>query len=279
LALYKAFFGFWVIACFEDLQPIKKPMPIFFKGLKVGTTGKIKTSHDYKNTYVKLLFNKKLHNLPDNVSANIKKFPDNEQYVDIEMPDKPSEHPLKSAMTIQGNTAPDLTSFLANQVQSNAFADASANMGKVMENTTQITAQLNELMEKINRAIPQEPLSEIVQNIDATAKNLTGLTGSLDDIAKNVDKATKNLDQTFKKLDGTMGETNSAIVDVRETISNVNYITSDLSVITDGVLQTSQKKFGTMRLLFGTPVAQDLQPRTKQGKDGKMDKNMKGDIP
>ena len=79
---------------------------------------------------------------------------------------------------------------------------------------------------KINNALDEKSLKDTTSNIKNTTENLS--------------EATKDIDKTMKKID--------------DTISQVNIAAQNLNSITSGVNETLSKRFGGMRIIFGTPI-------------------------
>ena len=70
-----------VIAEFSELGPFYKTMPVYYKGYKIGKTGKVRPSKDFKTTLVSIIFYPEELKLPANVSAKVKQLSNGIDYI------------------------------------------------------------------------------------------------------------------------------------------------------------------------------------------------------
>ncbi|MCQ2957701.1 MAG: MCE family protein, partial [Candidatus Gastranaerophilales bacterium] len=107
-----------VVIKFEDLGPVYKRMPVYYKGYKIGITKKIEPSKDYKSTLVTVNFYPKELKLPSNTTAKVKKLDTGIDYIELLYPKNPSGTFLETGEIIEGKTAMDIQSFMSAQVDS-----------------------------------------------------------------------------------------------------------------------------------------------------------------
>ena len=74
-----------VIVSFDELEPFDKKLPVYYKGYKIGKSGKIFPDKDYVKTYVKLKITPSDIKLPSNVTARIEKS-DSKDFINIIYP-------------------------------------------------------------------------------------------------------------------------------------------------------------------------------------------------
>ena len=254
-----------VIAEFNELGPFYKTMPVYYKGYKIGKTGKVRPSKDFKTTLVTIVFYPEELKLPENIKAKVKQLKNGIDYINIEYPKEPSNKMLKTGQVIQGSSTLDIQSFMTSQVESGmlgsitmnvdstltAFSKAGEEATKLLqaltltvnENRPAIKATVNNLYlssekiqnlaEKLDNAVSEEKMNSSVSNIDETISNVQGITA-------DIKSATKDLDKTIQY-------TNSALCQISGAAANINSITA-------GVKETLNKKMGLMKLFFGKPV-------------------------
>ena len=254
-----------VIAEFSELGPFYKTMPVYYKGYKIGKTGKVRPSKDFKTTLVSIIFYPEELKLPANVSAKVKQLSNGIDYISIEYPKTPSVQMLKTGHVIQGSSTLDIQSFMNSQIESGMFGSITMNIDSVLatfadagneatklmqtltltvnENRPAIKATVNNLylssekiqnlVEKLDNAVSEEKMNSSISNIDETISNVQGIT-------KDIKSATKDLDKTIQY-------TNSMLCQMSGAAANINSITS---IIKDAL----NKKAGLMKIFFGKPV-------------------------
>jgi ABC-type transporter Mla subunit MlaD len=265
--VYESVFKFYVSAKFDELGPISKSMPVYYKGFKVGKTGKVMPSTDFKTTHVKLVFKSNMSLLPENVYAKVRKFNDEEKtghYIEIDYPNVPAKSMLKKGDVIEGKTEPDMASFMSSQLESGALGAMSDHANDALTSLGKTSDAARDLIKDINKLV-----DEMRPNILATTKNLaqtTGnaaqITGELGDLSlklnhslkqKGVDEASANIGKTIANIEQTTAKLNASMDNLDASLGNVKNITGGLN-------ETLSKRFGTARVIFGTPVGQPISP-------------------
>lgn len=254
-----------VIAEFSELGPFYKSMPVYYKGYKIGKTGKVHPSKDFKATLVTIIFYPEELKLPENVNAKVKQLSNGIDYISIEYPKNPSAKMLKTGQVIQGSSSLDIQSFMNSQIESGMLGSITMNIDSTLvtfskageeatkllqtltltvnENRPAIKATINNLYlssekiqnltEKLDNAVSSEKMNSSITNIDKTISNAQEIT-------KDIQNATKDLDKTIQY-------TNSALCQLNGAAANINEITKSIK-------ETLNKNMGMMKLFFGKPV-------------------------
>lgn len=263
---------FYVIIRFDELGPLTKNMTAYYNGFKIGYISHIGSDRDFKHTLVRVnLINRDI-NLPQNTTVSVERFLNGELYLQFRYPQSPSLQMIKRGDILEGMAPYSLEQFMMGQsisgmsdvvslhiIKALNSADAANqemkvffqitsklihengrgirtsvnNTVKITDSLAQMAENLNQTSKKLNKALDEETLKSTSSNIKDTTSNIKETT-------ENISKATKDIDKTMKRIDDTMSHVN-------ETAQNLNSITSGLN-------ETLGKRFGGMRLMFGTPV-------------------------
>ncbi len=263
---------FFVIVRFDELGPVSKNMVIYYNGFRVGKIVNIRPDKDFKHTLVTVNLTERRLNLPRNTMVEVKNFPSGELFLQFIYPTTPSLIAMRRGDILEGISPYSLEEFMLGQngtsvtdvvskhiIQtlnsarlaahdiSHFFRSSSViikenrqGLKNSVDNTEQMTRNLaetsenlNQASKKLNSAIDSDSFRESTLNIKDSTKNIKETT-------ENINRATKDLDKTMKKVD--------------ETVANANSTAGNLNTITGGLQNTLSKKFGTMRVIFGTPI-------------------------
>lgn len=281
LALHyvKANSAMYITAKFSESGPLRKNMPVYYKGYKIGITKVIWLAEDYKHSFAKISFYPKNPKISEDATAKVKRHDLLKMdYIEIIVPEDSSETILKKGDTIEGEGAFDLDAFLSEIADANlivpllqSFTDTSESINKtsseagnsfselrsiLKENRNNIkrttkelastTKSLNQISSNLNISLTKTTLNNSTKNIDKSTSNILETTESIKNITANIDKATKNIDKTVEKIDCTISETNSTI--------------GNLKAITCGFRKTLAKNFGGFRVIFGKSIKCDRCP-------------------
>lgn len=278
-----------IMAKFDEMRPVHNKLYVYYKGMKVGHAGGIKTSPDFTFTTVKIILYPRNLILPNNMSVILKVDKKGRKIFDIlelVYPEVPSKTLLKNWDTIEGKTTIDLESYASNQdpeslnqIKSN-MADSAKNLNNATSALTDLLVTLNELVKENSSSIKvtTENLAQTTGNLTQSTDNLTQTTVNFNSITKKVDtsiqqqqlnstmtslensldnlkEVTKNVQVITETVDGTTKTVNSnTMPKIENTIEGANCIVSNLCEITGGVSDTLKKRFGGMRLLFGKTI-------------------------
>lgn len=263
---------FFILVRFDELGPVSKNMLIYYNGFRVGKIVNIRPDKDFKHTLVTVNLTERRLSLPRNTTVEVKNFPSGELFLQFVYPSTPSLIAMKRGDVLEGISPYSLEEFMLGQngtsvtdvvskhiIQTlNSTKQAAHDVSHFFKtstimieenrrgvkssvnNTEQMTRSLaetsenlNQASKKLNNAIDSDSFKESTLNIKDSTKNIKETT-------ENINRATKDLDKTMKKVD--------------ETVANANSTAGNLNTITGGLQNTLSKKFGTMRVIFGTPV-------------------------
>lgn len=256
---------YFVIVRFDELGPLTKNMTAYYNGFKIGKIGDISPDIDFKHILVKINLTQKNLNLPQNTLVYVERFPNGELYLQFAYPQSPALRPIKRGDILEGIAPYNIEQFMMGQnvsgmsdivslhiIKALNSADAANQEMKVFfhiatkiikENDKEIRASIN------NTKVMTENLATMAKNLNQTSQKLNNAiiegtirdtTSNIKDTTENISKATKDLDKTMKKVD--------------DTITQANEISENLNSITGGLNDTLSKRFGGMRIMFGTTV-------------------------
>ena len=114
-----------VVAEFKDLEPFRGRLPIYYKGFRLGHTGKVYPGPDFTTTRVVLKLRLKGLELPENTTIMIRR-KDKKDYMELEYPSSPYLAILKHNSLIEGEKGLNFESFIQDQA-SNGGLDAIKN--------------------------------------------------------------------------------------------------------------------------------------------------------
>lgn len=264
----------YISADFVNLRPTRQKLYVYFKGYQIGRVLKIEPVSDYTSSSVKMVLYPRDLFLPSNTTAVLKKENHGDKefnFIELVYPDAPSIKRLRTGMTIEGKASVDIQSYLDNQDPET--------LNKIRDNMTDLSSNINTTVNALGDLFVtlQDMVNENRPNVLQASKNLADTSGNLKDVARklneamtqqrlnntvanidltseNVKKATSDVQIIIGSLDDTTSTLNSTMPKVDSTMSQVQHIVSNVDVITTGIKETLQKRFGTMRLLLGTPV-------------------------
>jgi ABC-type transporter Mla subunit MlaD len=266
-AVYKKYFEpkLVITARFQELGPLSKSMPVYYKGYNIGKTIDISPSEDYKYTLVKIaLFPKKIA-LPINIIAKVKKLGIEQHYIELIYPEKPFAKFLTNDSIIEGKTTADLASFMEAQADSgklfSIMADVSKTLGsfdKTGKESEKFFKELTNVLKENRQYIHDSAknTSESLENINKTTKSLNDIIGDkkikkdLREIisyssqaTKNVDKISGNINELTadKKLKATIENMNTSSENLKKAATNIENITRNIDNSTKNLDKTMEK--------------------------------------
>jgi ABC-type transporter Mla subunit MlaD len=287
---YEHFFKFYITACFSELGPISRSMPVYYKGFRIGKTDRIMPSPDFKTSSVRLIFNSDMSLLPENVTAKVKNFDDEgqrkEHYIEIEYPVEPSKKFLRKGDVVRGMTEPDIASFMSAQVESGAFGAISDNAAKTMVSIEKTSDSVRELVKDVKLLLDQmrpdvlaavKNANSAAKNLDNAAKNTSKITSEINEFSvklnksvnkagmesaasnlgktfENLEQSTQNLKEITENVDKATSGLGGTFAKLDSSMDELNSTMTSVKNITDGVNQTMGKRFGGARLIFGKPT-------------------------
>lgn len=259
--------SYYVIVRFDELGSITKNMSAYYNGFKIGKITKINPDKDFKHMVARINLYYKDMNLPQNTTVKVEAFPNGELYLEFVYPPSPSLKTIKRGDILEGIAKYSLEEFMLGQNVSGVSDIVSIHVlkalnamdlaNKEMEQFFKVTSKVVEENKKgislsvDNIVLMTDSFAQMAENLNKASKKLNNsmdekdlkkTTSNIKDTTDNIAKATKDIDKTVKKID--------------DTITQVNAVSENLNVITCGVKETLAKRFGGMRIMFGTPVKQ-----------------------
>lgn len=281
LLLFLVLLGFYlynsndyIIIRFDELGSVAKNMNAYYNGFRVGKIISVEPDDDFKHVLAKLRLIHKNINLPQNTTVRVQSFPTGELYLELIYPQSPSLKPITRGTVLQGIAQYNVEEFMqgqnfsgmtdivtvhvvrtlrateiANQEIQLFFKNASSlvnenrkgvkksvdNTQKMTANLAQTAANLNDLSEKLNNSIDEKELKQTTSNIKETTDNIVTVTA--------------NIDETVQKINDAADEIHTAA--------------SHYTSVTSGLNETLSKRFGGIRVLFGSSTKGKIDIKIK----------------
>lgn len=271
---YKMVMYTYITVRFKEARPFHHHAPVYYKGHKIGKIIHVRHSKDYQYTLAKLVIYPHDLNLPENISAKlkiIKRGRFEKDYVDLIYPQNPTPIRLKNKSVIEGTTTIDAHSYFSSLDTENLEA-MQKNASDTLANLESSTAGLNELLSMVNSIVEEnrENINLSAKNLAAASLNTNALTTRIDKaitqeklqaVLDNIDAAStnvKSITQTFTGVSENLGSTTGAIGQsmpmLECALANATAISANLREITTGIKCTMKKPFGGLRILFGKSI-------------------------
>lgn len=255
-----------IIIHFEDLEPLKQHLPVYYNGFKLGHTTKIYPDKDYKSTLVDIRIILKHLKLPANTSAVLKR-KDKKDYIELEYPDAPYIQNLRHNDIIEGHLGVDFEHFLQDQAENGGLDQIKENLNTTVISLGQTFDAITDMVNEANAILKDaRPLiQDSINNVNITSKNLADSSfeiktslekGYIDKSLYNLEQTSGNLVLTSKNANSfTMGLNKESSVLINCLIKNLNTVVSNINQIVIGIGETLQKRFGGLRILFGKSIS------------------------
>lgn len=250
---------------FEDLEPLKQHLPVYYNGFKLGHTTSIYPSKDYKSTMVDARIVLKNLKLPANTSAVLRR-KEKKDYIELEYPNAPYIQTLRHKDVIEGHLGIDFEHFLQSQAENGGFDQIKDNVNNTIISAGNTFEALTEMINVITDILKdaQPVIQDSVNNINLTSKNLADSSlevkkslekGYLDKSLYNLEQTSNNLVLTTKNTNGfTDGLNKQSSVLINCLLKNLNTVVNNINQIIVGIGNTLSKKFGGLRLFFGKTI-------------------------
>lgn len=247
---------------FEDLEPLKHHLPVYFKGFKLGHTTNVYPGKDFNSTMVDARIVLKSIRLPVNVSA-ILRHKDKKDYIELEYPDAPYIAQLSRNDIIEGHLGVNFEHYLQDQAENGGLEEIKDNVNRTIVSAGDTFDALTQMIEVLTVILSEaQPLiQDSMQNVNYASKNLADSSYEIKQALEKgyVDKALYNLQETSNNLVLTTKNTNSFTTNLNKESSllfncllkNLNVVVSNVNQIVVGIGNTLKKKFGGLRLVFG----------------------------
>ena len=137
---------------FEDLEPLKQHLPVYYNGFKLGHTTKVYPSKDYKSTMVDVRIVLKNLELPANISATIRR-KDKKDYIELNYPDAPYIQKLKHKDVIEGHLGINFEHYLQDQAESGGLDEIKENLNTTVVSLGQTFDAITDLVNEANATL------------------------------------------------------------------------------------------------------------------------------
>ncbi len=255
-----------VTADFEELEPFKHKLPVYYKGFRLGHTGRIYPSKDYHSTYVDLKIRLKDLELPLNTEAMVRR-KDKKEYIELIYPDAPYVQSLKNGSLIAGKKGIHFEHYIEEQVKNGGLDEIKGNVNITIASAGDTFKALTEMINVLTGILEdvRPTINETVENVNFASKNIADASlnvrsslqqGYIDNSLQNLEKVTNNLAETTYNFSGVAGRLNNTSINLINCIlRNVNVVVGNVNEIIVGVGNTLKKRFGAMRLFFGKTMS------------------------
>ena len=246
---------------FEDLEPLKQHLPVYYNGFKLGHSTKVYPDKDFRSTLVDIRIILKDLELPANTSAILRR-KDKKDYIELEYPDSPYIERLRHKDVIKGHLGVGFEQFLQNQAENGAFDEIKENVNQTIISAGQtfdaLTGMINVMTDILKDVQPL--IQDSVNNVNIASKNLADSSSRIkDSIDKGyIDKSLYNLQNTSENLALSTKNTNlfteglnsKSSVLLNCMLKNINNLICNINKIVISIGDTLNKKFGGLKLIF-----------------------------
>ena len=254
-----------ITAQFEDLEPLKHHLPVYYKGFKLGHTTKVYPNKDYNSTMVDLRLVLKGIELPDDTFAILRR-KDKKDYIELEVPNTPSINKLHNKDIIRGHLGVNFERFLQNQSENGGLDELKENANQTLISISQTFDVLTEMFQVATDILKEnKPLIyDSMNNVNKTSKNLADSSseikkslekGYLDKSLYNLEKSSENLVLTTNNFSGftdNLNKKNSTQLNC--LLQNLNTVVCNINQIVVGLGNTLKKRFSGLRIIFGKTI-------------------------
>lgn len=251
---------------FEDLEPLKQHLPVYYNGFKLGHTTSVYPSKDYKSTMVDVRIVLKNLELPANTSA-ILRHKDKKDYIELEYPNAPYIEKLRHKDIIEGHLGVNFEHYLQNQAESGGLDEIKENVNSTIKSAGLTFDALTEMIKVTTNMLKdaQPIIQDSINNVNITSKNLADSSseikksiekGYLDKSLYNLQQTSDNLVLTTKNTSGfteLLNKQSNALLNC--LLKNLNIVINNINQIIVGLGNTLSKHFGGLRLFFGKTIS------------------------
>ncbi len=271
-AVIVLFYLFYIIGTtkitihFEDLEPLKHNLPVYYNGFKLGRTINIYPGKDYSSTMVDARIVLKNLSLPANTSA-ILRHKDRKDYIELEYPNAPYIEKLKHKDIIEGHLGVNFEHYLQNQAENGGLDEIKENVNSTIKSAGATFDALTEMIQVTTDILKnaQPVIQDSINNVNITSKNLADSSfeiksslekGYLDKSLYNLQLTSENFALTSKNTSGFTEELNNeGKILINCLFKNLNIVVDNINKIIVGIGNTLSKKMGGLRLFFGKTMS------------------------
>ena len=251
--IYKFSTYTYITAQFKELRPIKSSMPVYYKGLIVGRAKEAKHNDTFSHTLIKLVLYPKNLLLPSNTTVLLKKEKKKHKerdFLELIYPKEPTKTMLSNGSKIDGIATVDVDEFLSNR-HPNELEEIKEDLAQSAKNLNYALSSLGMIFDNIN-----EILEENKKNIFQTTKNVENMTIKIDKAIKQkqLENILSDIENSSNGVADTLNQLNQSYPNIDSSISQTKDILCNINAITCGIRKTLSQKFGILRLFFGQVV-------------------------
>lgn len=250
---------------FQELEPFKHSLPVYYKGFKLGHTVKVYPSPDFHTTRVDLKIRLKQLELPANTTAMIRR-KDKKDYIELVYPNSPYLAKLRNHTLIEGAKGLNFENFIQEQANNGGLDEIKNNVngtiqsaGKTFDALTEMIQVLTGILEDVRPTI-----NDTVDNINLASRNIADASynvqttlqeGYINSTLENLELTSKNLVKTTQNITGVTDNVNNNSINlINCVIRNINTVVSNVNQIVIGLGETLKKRFAGLRLIFGKAI-------------------------
>ena len=229
---------------FEELEPFRRSLPVYYKGFKLGHTVKVYPSPDFHTTRVDLKIRLKQLRLPANTRAMIRR-----------------NHSL-----IEGTKGINFENFMQEQANNGGLDEIKENVNGTIKSAGATFNALTEMIQVMTGIMEdaRPTINDTVQNVNIASKNLADASyhvqtslqqGYINSTLENLERTSRNLVKTTQNITGVTDNVNNNSINLLNcVIKNINTVVSNVNVIVVGLGETLKKRFAGIRLIFGKAI-------------------------
>lgn len=268
LVIILLFYLFYIIGStkitvdFENLEPFRHHLPVYYKGFKLGHTTKVRPDRDYQSTLVDLRIVLKNLKLPSNTTAILRR-KDKKDYIELIYPNAPYIEQLKRGDIIQGSLGINFEHYLQDQANNGGLDEIKNNVNNTIISAGStfdaLTEMLNVATDILNDVRPI--IKNSANNLEFATQNLANLShqvkktvdkGYVESLLLNLDKTSNNFVLSSNNVSKFTADLNQeSVLSLNCLLKRLNLLVSNINQIVIGVGETLKKRFGGLRLIFG----------------------------
>ena len=248
-----------ITADFEELEPFKHSLPVYYKGFKLGHTVKVYPGPDYQTTRVDMKIKMKGLKLPENTGAVVKR-KDSKDYIELVYPKTPYINNLRNHSLIHGTKGVNFENFIQEQIKNGGIDEIKDNLNGTIISAGKTLDALTEML-NVTTGIIEDSRPSIegtLKNINIASKNIADSSSKINSSLEkeSLNNTINNLEQTTKNISDITGNINNNSMNlVNCLVKNINTVVCNINQIIVGVGDTLKKKFGGLRLIFGKTLS------------------------
>lgn len=250
---------------FQELEPFRHSLPVYYKGFKLGHTVKVYPSPDFHTTRVDLKIRLKQLRLPANTRAMIRR-KDKKDYIELIYPDAPYLAKLRNHSLIEGTKGINFENFMQEQANNGGLDEIKENVNGTIKSAGATFNALTEMIQVMTGIMEdaRPTINDTVQNVNIASKNLADASyhvqtslqqGYINSTLENLERTSRNLVKTTQNITGVTDNVNNNSINLLNcVIKNINTVVSNVNVIVVGLGETLKKRFAGIRLIFGKAI-------------------------